>query len=69
MPRGYRHFTRIERHYHRAVNGAIIGGVAGHAFFGEYLTAMTKVPKGRWNNPQLFAALAARVLDGGIIDR
>jgi hypothetical protein len=41
LPHGYRYFPRIERHYHRAVNGAILGGVPGHAFCAEYLTAMT----------------------------
>jgi hypothetical protein len=51
IPRGYRYFPRIEHHYHRAVNGAIMGGVPGHAFCGEYLTAMTKVPRARWNKP------------------
>ena len=49
IPHGYRYFPRIEHHYHRAVNGAIMGGVPGHAFCGEYLTAMTKVPRARWN--------------------
>lgn len=49
LPHGYRYFPRIEQHYHRAVNGAIMGGVAGHRFFWEYLEAMTKVPKARWN--------------------
>jgi hypothetical protein len=51
LPHGYRYFPRIEGHYHRAVNGAIMGGVAGHAFCAEYLTAMTQVPKDRWNKP------------------
>jgi len=51
LPHGYRYFPRIERHYHRAVNGAILGGVPGHAFCAEYLTAMTQVPKSRWNKP------------------
>jgi len=51
LPHGYRYFPRIERHYHRAVNGAIMGGVAGHRLFREYLEAMTKVPKARWNRP------------------
>lgn len=50
-PHGYRHFPRIEQHYHRAVNGAIMGGVAGHRFCLEYLEAMTEVPKDRWNRP------------------
>ncbi len=51
LPHGYRYFPRIVQHYHRAVNGAIMGGVAGHRFFREYLEAMTKVPKGRWSRP------------------
>ena len=51
VPRGYRHFPRIEQHYHRAVNGAVMGGVPGHAFCAEYLSAMTEVPKARWNKP------------------
>lgn len=51
IPHGYRHFPRIEQHYHRAVNGAIMGGVPGHGFCAQYLTAMTKVPKARWNKP------------------
>jgi hypothetical protein len=51
IPRGYRYFRRIERHYHRAVNGAIFGGVAGHRFFAEYLAAMTRVAPSRWNRP------------------
>lgn len=51
LPHGYRYFPRIEEHYHRAVNGAIMGGVPGHAFCGRYLAAMTEVPKARWNKP------------------
>lgn len=51
LPHGYRYFPRIEQHYHRAVNGAIMGGVAGHRFCREYLDAMTEVPKERWNRP------------------
>ena len=51
LPHGYRYFARIERHYHRAVNGAILGGVPGHAFCAAYLSAMTEVPKARWNRP------------------
>ena len=51
LPHGYRYFPRIEHHYHRAVNGAIMGGLPGHAFCGEYLSAMTRVPKARWNKP------------------
>jgi hypothetical protein len=51
LPHGYRHFPRIEHHYHRAVNGAILGGVAGHAFCAEYLEAMTEVPESRWQKP------------------
>jgi hypothetical protein len=51
VPHGYRHFRRIERHYHRAVNGAVMGGVPGHAFWRLYLTAMTMVPRERWNKP------------------
>ncbi len=51
IPHGYRYFPRIEQHYHRAVNGAIMGGVPGHAFCADYLTAMTKVPRARWNKP------------------
>jgi hypothetical protein len=51
LPHGYRYFPRIEGHYHRAVNGAIMGGVAGHAFLAAYLKAMTKVPRARWNKP------------------
>ena len=51
LPRGYRYFPRIARHYHRAVNQAIIAGVPGHAFWADYLTAMTLVPKSRRNRP------------------
>ena len=51
IPHGYRHFPRIEQHYHRAVNGAIMGGVPGQAFCEQYRTAMTKVSKARWNKP------------------
>ena len=51
LPHGYRYFPRIERHYHRAVNGAVMGGVAGHAFCAAYLGAMTEVPRARWNKP------------------
>lgn len=51
IPRGYRYFPKIEHHYHRAVNGAIMGGVAGHPFCAEYMKAMTKVPRARWNKP------------------
>jgi hypothetical protein len=51
LPHGYRYFPRIEHHYHRAVNGAILGAVPGHAFCAEYMTAMSEVPKSRWNKP------------------
>lgn len=51
LPHGYRYFPQIERHYHRAVNGAILGAVPGHAFCAAYLAAMTRVPKSRWNKP------------------
>ena len=51
IPRGYRYFPRIEHYYHRAVNGAIMGGVAGHPFCAAYMKAMTKVPRARWNKP------------------
>lgn len=51
IPHGYRQFPRIERHYHRAVNGAVMGGVARHPFCGAYLDAMTRVPRARWNKP------------------
>lgn len=51
LPHGYRYFPRVEKHYHRAVNGAIMGGVTGHAFFAQYLSAMTKVPRARRNKP------------------
>ena len=51
LPYGYRYFPRIERHYHRAVNGAVMGGVAGHPFCAAYLRAMTEVPRARWNKP------------------
>jgi hypothetical protein len=51
LPHGYRHFPRIEQHYHRAVNGAVMGGEPGHAFCAAYLSAMTEVPKARWNTP------------------
>ncbi|MBW2213032.1 MAG: glycosyl transferase [Deltaproteobacteria bacterium] len=51
LPHGYRLFPRIARHYHRALNQAVIGSVPGHAFCAEVLTAMTQVPKSRWNRP------------------
>lgn len=51
LPHGYRYFPGIERHYHRAVNGAILGGVSGHSFCAQYLDAMTQVPKARWDKP------------------
>lgn len=51
IPHGYRYFPRIEQHYHRAVNGALMGGVPGHPFCAQYLSAMTKVPRARWNKP------------------
>lgn len=51
LPHGYRYFPRIERHYHRAVNGAVLGGVAGHPFCAQYLEAMTEVPESRWQKP------------------
>ena len=49
LPHGYRFFPRIARHYHRALNQAVIGGVAGHAFWAEALAAMTELPRSRWN--------------------
>ena len=49
IPRGYRYFRRIERHYHQEVNNAIFGAVAGHGFWASYLNAMTRVPRRRWN--------------------
>ena len=51
LPRGYRHFRRIIHHYHTAVNGAVMGGVQEHPFCGAYLSAMTRVPRARWNKP------------------
>jgi len=51
LPRGYRYFPRIEHYYHRAVNGAILGATPGHRFCAEYLAAMTRVPRARWNKP------------------
>ena len=48
-PRGYRYFRRMEPYCFQAVNGAVLGSVPGHPFFAEYLTAMTKVPRARWN--------------------
>lgn len=54
LPRGYRYFPKIERYYHRAVNGAIMGAVPGHRFCAEYLAAMTEVRKSRWNQPHTF---------------
>jgi hypothetical protein len=52
IPHGYRYFRRIEHRYHRWVNNAIFGAVAGHGFWRDYLTAMTGVPRRRWNKPK-----------------
>ena len=49
LPHGYRFFPRIARHYHRALNQAVIGGTPGHAFWAEVLSAMTQLPSSRWN--------------------
>lgn len=51
IPRGYRTFRRIERYYHRAVNGAVFGAVPGHGFWASYMAAMTRVPRRRWHKP------------------
>jgi hypothetical protein len=51
LPHGYRYFPKIAHRYHRAVNGAIMGGVAAHPFHRAYLDAMTEVPRARWNRP------------------
>lgn len=51
IPHGYRYFRRIEHYYHREVNGAIFGAIAGHPFWASYLNAMTAVPRERWNRP------------------
>ena len=65
VPRGYRYFPRIARHYHRAVNGAVMGSVRGHPFFGAYLSAMTRVPRARWNKPHALGThLLQRVYRG-----
>jgi hypothetical protein len=47
LPRGYRYFPRIARHYPRAVNQAVIAGVPRHPFWAECLTAMTLIPQSR----------------------
>ncbi len=65
LPYGYRYFPAIESHYHRAVNGAVMGGVAGHRFCAAYLSAMTKVPKSRWNRPH---ALGTHLLQATYAD-
>lgn len=65
LPHGYRYFPRIEHYYHRAVNGAIMGGVAGHGFCREYLGAMTEVPRARWNRPH---ALGTHLLQASYAD-
>lgn len=44
LPEGYRAFRRIERHYPKAVNGAILGGRSGHPYLRAYLDAMVEVP-------------------------
>ncbi|MGB5268361.1 MAG: glycosyltransferase [Polyangiales bacterium] len=65
LPHGYRYFPRIERHYHRAVNGAILGGVPGHPFCAAYLGAMTEVPGDRCNKPHALGThLLQRVYKG-----
>ncbi|MGD8316174.1 MAG: glycosyltransferase [Myxococcales bacterium] len=51
IPHGYRYFRRIEHYYHRAVNGAVFGAVAGHGFWAAYMAAMTRAPRKHWNMP------------------
>ncbi len=51
LPRGYRLFPFIEEHYPLAVNGAVMGSVAGHAFVRDYLDAMVEVPLERRTKP------------------
>jgi hypothetical protein len=47
LPGGYRLFRRIERYYPAAVNNAVLGGEAGHPFFGELLARMSTLPAAR----------------------
>lgn len=62
LPRGYRYFPRIERYCHREVNGAVMGGVQQHPFYGAYLSAMAQVPKARWHKPHAFGTHLLQVV-------
>ena len=65
LPHGYRHFSKLAPFCHLAVNGAIMGAVAGHPFYRAYLDAMTEVPRLRWNRPH---ALGTHLLQATYAD-
>jgi hypothetical protein len=46
-PSGYRWFRQIEHLYPRAVNNAVIGAEAGHAFLEDLIARMIAVPRER----------------------
>jgi hypothetical protein len=45
LPEGYRWFGRVQQHYCRAVNNAVLGAEAGHPFVLAYLRAMLEMPR------------------------
>jgi hypothetical protein len=45
LPRGYRHFRRIERFYERAVNNAVLGAEPRHPLTEELIVRMVGLPK------------------------
>jgi hypothetical protein len=48
LPEGERLFQRTARWYPRAVNGAVLGAHAGHAFLAQLLRLTTEVPEAEW---------------------
>jgi hypothetical protein len=45
LPRGYRHFRRIERYYRTAVNNAVLGAEPRHPLVDELLVRMVTLPR------------------------
>lgn len=69
---GWRLFRRVERHYHRGVNNAVMGAHAKSSFLAEYLRAMTELPVHRQAlryalGPDLLQAVVDRHRGGDLV--
>ncbi len=51
MPDGWRAFRKVENHYFRGINNAVMGCAAGDAFFAKYLGAMLALPRESQGRP------------------